>query len=146
MSGELRLEHADAPAEADARRLYDEVRAFNARHTGLPRYRTFAVFLRDAEGALLGGVEGGLWGNALHINVVWVDAALRGQGHASHLMAAAEDHGRAQGARLAYVETMSFQARPFYERLGYRVFGELPGIADGETMYFLSKALAPLTP
>ena len=137
----LRIELSDAPAEADARRLYDEVRSYNTRHTGLPRYRSFAAFLRGDAGALLGGVEGGLWGNALHVNVLWVDEALRGRGHAAALMRAAEAHGAAQGAKFAYVETMSFQARPFYEKLGYRVFGELPEIADGETMFFLAKPL-----
>ena len=137
----LRIELDEAPAAGDAGRLYDEVRAFNMRATGLPRYRSFAVFLRDDDGALRGGAEGGLWGNALHVNVLWVDEALRGQGHASALMRAAEAHGVAQGAKLAYVETLSFQARPFYEKLGYRVFGELPEMADGETMYFLARPL-----
>src|SRR4029453_14429106 len=99
--------------------------------------RTFAAFLRDDTGMLRGGVEGGLWGNGLHINVLWVDEALRGQGHASALMRAAEAHGIAQGAKLVHVETMSFQARPFYEKLGYRVFGELPELAGGETSSFL---------
>jgi len=141
-AGALRLLVEDAPAEADARRLYDEVRAFNGRATGLPKYRSFAVFLRETDGALRGGVEGGLWGNALHVNVLWVDEALRGRGHASALMRAAEAHGRASGAKFAYVETLSFQARPFYEKLGYRVFGELPEIADGATMYFMARPLA----
>jgi hypothetical protein len=37
-----------------------------------------------------------------------------------------------------------FQARPFYERLGYRVFGELPDCPRGATKYYLSKRLSPV--
>jgi GNAT superfamily N-acetyltransferase len=37
----------------------------------------------------------------------------------------AEAYARSRGAVGATVETHSFQARPFYERLGYQVFGTL---------------------
>ena len=37
------------------------------------------------------------------------------------------------------LETASFQALPFYEGLGYRTFGELPEISEGETLFFLKK-------
>jgi hypothetical protein len=42
---------------------------------------------------------------------------------------------------LSYLETTSFQARPFYEGLGYRVFAELAGIDEGCTLFFLKKEL-----
>ena len=45
---------------------------------------------------------------------------------------------------LAYLETASFQARPFYEGLGYTVFGELAGVAEGCTLFFLRKLLSAL--
>jgi hypothetical protein len=38
-----------------------------------------------------------------------------------------------------YLFTYSFQARPFYERAGYRVFGELPDHPPGQTKYYLAK-------
>lgn len=65
----------------------------------------------------------------------------RGKGHGSALLSAVESYAASQGHLLAYLETTSFQARPFYEGLGYRVFGELPGVAEGCTMFFLRKDL-----
>jgi hypothetical protein len=50
--------------------------------------------------------------------------------------AAAHDHP------LVYLETTSFQALPFYEGLGYRIFGELEGISEGHTLFFLRKDVA----
>jgi hypothetical protein len=46
-----------------------------------------------------------------------------------------------RGCPHAWVDTFSFQARPFYERLGYRVFGVLPDYPTGHERYFLCKAL-----
>lgn len=57
----------------------------------------------------------------------------------SRLLDAAESEARKAGARHAYPETYSFQARPFYERHGYRVVGELPDFPPGESYYLLRK-------
>lgn len=65
----------------------------------------------------------------------------RGRGWGRRLVGEAESLAVASGCHHAWVDTFSFQSRPFYERLGYRVFGVLPDYPRGETRYFLSKAL-----
>jgi hypothetical protein len=40
-----------------------------------------------------------------------------------------------------FLSTFSFQARPFYERFGYEVFGELPDYPEGHSLYFMKKML-----
>jgi ribosomal protein S18 acetylase RimI-like enzyme len=77
---------------------------------------------------------------------MWVAESQRGKGHGSALLRAVEQSAVKHGARLAYVETTSFQARPFYESLGYRVFGELEGIDEGHTLFFLRKDLKARSP
>jgi hypothetical protein len=37
-----------------------------------------------------------------------------------------------------------FRHGPFYESLGYRMFGELEGIDEGHTLFFLRKDLKNL--
>ena len=137
----LTLEFADPPTPEDARLLLDSVRSFNREKTGVDRPRTVAYFLRDEERRIIGGVQGMLWGRSMHIDVLWVDENHRGQGHGSKLMAAIENYGAEQNHRRLYLETASFQALPFYQALGYRIFGELPEISKGETLFFLSKVL-----
>jgi hypothetical protein len=39
------------------------------------------------------------------------------------------------------LETYSFQARPFYERLGYEVFTTIDEYPPGHAKFFLKKAL-----
>ena len=110
--------------------------------TGLPDYFPVNFTLRGARGDLLGGVLGQLWGGWLQVTYVWVTEAARGAGHGRRLMENAEAYARSRGAVGATVETHSFQARPFYERLGYEVFGTLDGYPPGHIKFFLKKALA----
>jgi len=42
---------------------------------------------------------------------------------------------------LASLETASFQAREFYEKQGYEVFGELDDFPKGHTMFYMKKVL-----
>ena len=138
---DLTLELKDPPAADDFRVVLDGLLAFNREATGDEHSRSVAYFLRDQSGQIVGGVQGSLWGRAAHIDALWVDEKYRAQGHGSKLMKAIEDYAVADGHPLVYLETASFQALPFYEGLGYRVFGELPEISRGHKLYFLKKEL-----
>ena len=50
-----------------------------------------------------------------------------------------ENAGQERGCRYAY--TFSFQARPFYESLGYEVFCTLEDYPPGHRRFFMKKAL-----
>ena len=56
-------------------------------------------------------------------------------------MAAAERYAIEKGGTDSFLETFSFQARPFYEKLCYRVFGTLDNYPEGHTYYYLTKHL-----
>jgi GNAT superfamily N-acetyltransferase len=135
------LELNEHPTAEDFRLIVDGVRTFNRDRTGLEWPRPVAYFLRDADQRIIGGVQGSLWGRSVHIDALWIDEAHRGNGYGAKLMTAIEKYALAQGNPLAYLETTSFQALPFYEGLGYFVFGELPQIAAGHTLFFLRKDL-----
>lgn len=100
-----------------------------------------ALALRDEGGAILGGLIGHTQWGWLRIDILAVDGSLRGEGWGSRLVLEAESLAVALGCHHAWVDTFSFQARPFYERLGYKVFGELADYPEGETRYFLRKCL-----
>jgi len=135
------LQLDEHPTADELRLLVDGVRVFNRSIVGHEPPRAVASFLRDADGNVVGGAQGDIWGSSVHIAAMWVDDSQRGKGHGSALLRAIEDYAAEQGCELAYLETTSFQARPFYEGLGYQVFGELPGIAKGCTLFFLKKEL-----
>jgi ribosomal protein S18 acetylase RimI-like enzyme len=138
---QVKLQLDEHPKPEDFSVVLDGVRTFNREMTGHERPRQVACFLRDEQDRIVGGVQGNLWGSSVHIDALWVDQSLRGQGHGSELMRAVEEYAALHGYLLAYLETASFQALPFYQGLGYSIFGELPEISKGHTLYFLQKEL-----
>jgi GNAT superfamily N-acetyltransferase len=112
--------------------------AHNAQFSPM-EYEEFAVVLKDGD-AVMGGVTAMAWAGMLFIKWFWVDASLRGQDHGTALLARMEDEGRARGCKRVYLDTFEFQARPFYEKFGYALFGEIAYPA-GFKRHFLQKAL-----
>jgi GNAT superfamily N-acetyltransferase len=104
------------------------------------QYQEFAVTLKDGDGTMRGGIYAISWAGMLFIKWFWIDETVRRQGFGRRILAAAEDHGRKAGCTAAYLDTFEFQARPFYEKCGYQVFGTLDYPA-GFKRYFLQKAM-----
>ena len=100
----------------------------------------FALELRDSHGELAAGLSGVMSWGWLFIDAVWVHADLRGRGAGRVLMAHAERHAAGEGCHSVWLDT--FQAKSFYEKLGYTVFGALEDYPNGQTRYFLRKRLA----
>ena len=130
----------DAPAEQLAL-ITDAIDRWNMNVTGDHAYRPVAIFLRDDEGSIRGGVTGGVWGGWLHVVGLWVDEEFRGGGLGRELMLAAEAEGRAAGARHAFLETHSFQAPGLYQRLGYIAIAALDDYPPGASQLIMRKEL-----
>ena len=141
MTDHVRLSSEPDAPPAQVARIIDAIDAWNMDVTGVRDYRPVAIFLRDDDGEVRGGVTGGVWGGWLHVVALWVDEPLRGQGHGRALLLAAVAEGRAAGARHAFLETHTFQAPGLYQRLGYVIVGELLDYPPGERQLILRKEL-----
>jgi GNAT superfamily N-acetyltransferase len=110
---------------------------------GLPEreWAPHNFFLRDGEGEILGGALGNIWGDWMYLAYLWVDRSMRGNGHATRMMQAAEEHAIAKGCGNAFLGTFSFQARPLYEKLGYQVVGEEKDYPKGHSHYLMTKRI-----
>lgn len=115
---------------------------FNVTQTGLTDYRPLVLTIRDETGHVIGG----LWGKTsygwLFVRLLFVPESLRGQDVGSELMSRAESEALARGCHSAWLDTFEFQARGFYERLGYSCFAELGDYPPGFSRYFMKKVLS----
>jgi GNAT superfamily N-acetyltransferase len=119
----------------------DRLTMFNSSRTGQSDYYPCNIYLKGEKGETLGGLLGYVWSGWLFVAILWVDEALRGQGHATRLMDAAEDYARQRHCHSAHLDTHSWQARPFYEKRGYEVFAVLDGFPGEHKKFFLKKKL-----
>lgn len=134
----------DPPAET-VTALSEGIIAFNRR--AIPDLEPneaevrFHVVARDEAGSLVGGLRGACYWNTLHIELLWISEAARGSGVGREIIAAAEDFAREQDCQKSLVETTSWQAKPFYEKNGYRVLATLEGRPKGHFSHYLAKDL-----
>jgi GNAT superfamily N-acetyltransferase len=98
-----------------------------------------AVFARTGDGTVIGGAQGNVYWNGVEVELLWVAETHRRLGIARDLMTRLEDFARGHGAVIAYLRTVD--ARPFYERIGYEVYGVLEDRPIGTVLYHMKKRL-----
>ena len=114
--------------------------AFNEGHVGPRRNEKLGLAIREGEHLLAGLFAEIVW-NALHIDLLWVQADHRRRGYGRSLVKRAEEFARERECDVAYLSTFDFQAPPFYNAMGYRIIGELVGVPRGSRRVWFGKAL-----
>jgi GNAT superfamily N-acetyltransferase len=99
------------------------------------------VFMRDKQNRVVGGAIGYTFGDWLHVNLLWVDESFRNKGCGTKLLKMMENESVRNGCRHVDLDTLSFQARPFYEKQGYTLFATLDNYPEGHRKHFLKKDL-----
>ncbi len=117
------------------------LRAFNIDQRGAHTAVPLRVIARDDDSRIVGGLLADTYFAWCTVGVFWVEAAHRGAGLGSRILAEAERVAASRGCVGIYLDTFSFQAPAFYKRHGYREFGRLDGFPAGHTRHWLSKAL-----
>jgi len=141
----MKIEVTQTPDPADMEFLSQGIQGFNRGTVpGLPEVAQdlkFAVFARDDRGKLVGGIRANAFWGYLCIELLWLSEEARGYGAGKRLVEGAEAFAMEHGFRHARVETTSFQAKPFYEKLGYKVYGVLDDFPEGHQSFYLHKDL-----
>ena len=122
-------------------RLASQLIAYNRSQVfeGAPRNLLFSI--ENVEGELMAGLSGHIYYSWLFVELLWVAESVRKCGYGTRLLRQAEEYAREHGCHAVWLDTFSFQARGFYEKLGYTVFGELPEYPGEHCRYFLWKKL-----
>ena len=138
---EYKLDLTDEASEEVRKQIVAPLIEYNSSKAGPSNGRPLVIALRDPSDAIIGG----LWGNTgfqwLLTQLLVVPESLRGRGVGSELMRMAEAEAAGRGCHGAWLDTFEFQARGFYERIGYECFAQLPEYPSGFSRYFMKKSL-----
>ncbi len=120
-----------------------KIAEFNAEHWDASQRLPLGLKRFADNGELVAALAGRTFGNWLFVESFWLAKSVRGQGLGSAMLAEAERIAKHRGCCYALLDTLDFQARPFYERHGYQVqwTQQAYPFADG-AKYFMTKTLA----
>ena len=119
------------------------LRDYNTSKIGPVAVEPLAVFLRHPESdAIIGGLWGVSVGDWLSIELLYVPDELRRRRIGSSLMRKAEEIAAKRGCVGIKLDTFTFQAPGFYEKLGYRPFGKLMHHPKGHEQIYYFKDLS----
>lgn len=119
--------------------LVDNLRKFNFKRMGEEHSQPLMVSIRNDNDEIVGGIAGRTIYHQLLIEVLWVHNDKRGQGLGIQLMEISEREAQKRGCIAAQVDTLSFQAPKFYEKMGFKIVGKVSGVKNSPDRYFLLK-------
>lgn len=85
--------------------------------------KNISFIVRNDDGEIVGGIVSHIHWRDLHVDFLWVDESLKGQGYGRILLENVEKVAIEDNCRLITLDTFSFQAPEFYKKYGYQIYG-----------------------
>ena len=112
--------------------------AYNTGAAGSGNWGLLAVTVRDEAGVVVGGLWGRTGYGFLFVELLALGSA-RGLGLGREVMGLAEMEARRRGLTGIWLDTWTFQAPGFYEKLGFVECGRIPDYPPGHSRIFYVK-------
>lgn len=94
----------------------------------------------DTYGDIIAGINSKMYcWNCLYIDVLWVKEEYRKEGLGSKILNEIEKVAKDKGCYLIHLDTFDFQAKDFYIKQGYDIFGILDECPQRHKRYFMKK-------
>lgn len=139
MPARIAIDIRDDLSEAESAIVDAGLDSYNTAAAPLHEVRPVTCFARIPSGEVVGGAIGRTWGACCEIRQLWVADARRGRGLGTRLLRALERRAVERGCRTFYLETWTFQARAFYEGLGYEVRLAIDGYGSGIARFVMMR-------
>ncbi|WP_291574308.1 GNAT family N-acetyltransferase [Clostridium sp. UBA4548] len=96
--------------------------------------------IKGENGEVLAGLISVIYGwDYLHIYILWVKEDCRTEGYGVALLKEAEKAAKEMGCKMITLETFEFQAKDFYLKNGYEIFGVLENCPFEYNTYYMKK-------
>ncbi|MDG1436643.1 MAG: GNAT family N-acetyltransferase [Rickettsiaceae bacterium] len=101
----------------------------------------FSFVIENDQDEFQAGISGYHYYGCFYIDILFVPKEHRSKGYGTELMQKAEELARSRDCLFMAVNTMEFEARPFYEKHGFEVEFVRSGFQKNAKMYFMRKKL-----
>ncbi len=129
----MEIDFKFSPSKEDVSTIYDGLLEFNKPHFPDLEENSFGLFVRDQKTNILGGLTGKFLFTTCHITYLWLSESIRGKGMGTKLIKQIESEAKILGIENIFLDTYTFQAPGFYEKIGFNDTGRykdypLPGV------------------
>ena len=101
-------------------------------------FKPLVITIKD-KGKIIGGVECSSAWNWLHVRLLWVAEDKRHKGLGTELLSKVETEAKNRGCVGVHLDTFEYQAPHFYQKLGYKIFGQIEDYPKGYKRIYLKK-------
>jgi GNAT superfamily N-acetyltransferase len=132
----------DAEGAPDAIEIAARLAAHVAAAVGPRNEKPVSILAYDADGALIGGLNGASHWRWLFVRNLWIDPLRRGRGLGVGLLEAVEAIARKRSCVGVYIDTFDPAVAAFYARRGFVECGRIEDFPPGAQRIFLAKRIA----
>lgn len=137
----MEFKFIENPGITAVNEIRDRLKAYNNQFWEVTDKPQYSLTVNE-DGCLVGGLVFSVFGDWLELEFLWVDQDFRGRGGVGkELLASAEAYAKDFGCKTAVVNTMSFQAKPFYEKNEYVLMYTQKNYPKTSSRYYLEKEL-----
>ncbi|ACA54962.1 GNAT family N-acetyltransferase [Clostridium botulinum] len=96
--------------------------------------------IEDTNGEIIAGILSKMYcWNCIYIDVLWIKEEYRKDGLGTKLLKEVEKIAKEKDCHLIHLDTFDFQAKDFYIKHGYEIFGILDQCPENYKRYFMKK-------
>jgi len=137
----MKIEVLQNPEQELIDYLDKKIADFNWANWEVQERKPLAVQIKNEQGEVIAGAAGRSFGNWLQLSTLWVSENLRDQDMGSQILKSFEEAGKQRGCKTCLLDTLNFQAMPFYEKQGYKTQWTQQDYPKTGCKYFMIKTL-----
>jgi GNAT superfamily N-acetyltransferase len=137
----MNIEIIDKPEQELIDFLDNKIAEFNWARWEVSERKPLAIQIKNDDGKIIAGSSARTFGNWLLIDTLWVSEELRGQAVGKKILIELEATAKARGCTHSMLDTLNFQAMPFYEKYGYETQWTQENYPETGCKYFMVKTL-----
>lgn len=141
LGGIMKIEVIENPKQELIDYLDKKIDDFNWANWEVSRRKPLAVQIKNQSGEVIAGAAARTFGDWLLLDTLWVSDELSGQNLGSKILYKLEQAGKNRGCVKSLLDTLNFQAMPFYKKHGYKIQWIQEGYPKTGCKYFMVKPL-----
>jgi N-acetylglutamate synthase-like GNAT family acetyltransferase len=130
------------PAKPEINKIISAgLKKYNESKIGKYACDPFTIHLKSDDDEIIAGIKGDVFGALIKVHIFWVEEKHRRKGLGTKLMQALEKYALIKSCEIIELNTAEFQAKGFYEKLGFITIATLDNGLLGHTQYIMRKTL-----